>query len=394
MRIFFLTLLTSIFSATYSQISPDTKLWSGDAYLEMKKRIQSGDTTYSVEFKNLIKAANDALQQTPLTVMAKEAIPPSGDKHDFMSMGPYWWPDPGKPDGLPYIRKDGERNPETKKLKNDDDMNRMNECVEALALAFFYTDDEKYAEHAVKLLRVWFLEEATRMNPNLNFGQSIPGICTGRGIGIIDTHGIIHTHNSIALLFGSKAWTSQDQAGMVKWFEQYLTWMLESPNGKDEYDEHNNHGTWYDVQTTSMALFTGKKDLARKILENSKTLRLNTQIKEDGSQPFELARTKSWGYSSMNLQAMFHLARFSETVGLDLWNYTTPNGAGIKKALDYLMPYANGEKEWTKQQLGGFHPENIVPLLIQASAKYKEPKIRALILKLNKMEGYPHLLYP
>src|SRR5207302_773663 len=83
----------------------------------------------------------------------KRRVPPSGDKHDYVSMGPYWWPNPAKRGGLPYVRRDGERNPE---MRDDYDAPRLaatTGAVTTLGLAYYFTDDEKYARRAALLLR-------------------------------------------------------------------------------------------------------------------------------------------------------------------------------------------------------------------------------------------------
>ncbi|HEU4871104.1 MAG TPA: alginate lyase family protein [Pyrinomonadaceae bacterium] len=331
----------------------------------------------------LERDAQKELTAGPFSVVTKDVTPPSGDKHDYMSQAPYFWPDPKSANGLPYIRRDGERNPEIDKINNHRVKDQMEAAVETLALAYHFKRDEVYAEKAAQLLRTFFLDPATRMNPNLQYAQGIPGINTGRGIGLIETRGLTRVVDAIGLLRGSKAWTAADQKGMEEWYGRFLQWMLESKNGRDEAMAKNNHGTYYDVQVVSFALFLGKNDLAKSILEAAKKKRIAVQIEPDGRQPLELVRTKAWSYSVGNLDGLMQLARLGETQGVDLWNYETPDGRSIRKALDFLASFALGEKKWTYQQLGDWPPQMLFPLIRRASAHYKDERFRALLAKVS-----------
>ena len=330
----------------------------------------------------LERDAQKMLSAGPFTVVSKSVTPPSGDKHDYMSQAPYFWPDPKSANGLPYIRRDGERNPEIDKITDHRVMDQMAAAVETLGLAYHFKGDEVYARKATELLRAYFLDSATCMNPNLEFGQGIPGINTGRGIGLIETRGLTRVVNAIGLLKGSKGWTSADQKGMEDWFGKFLRWMLESKNGRDEAAAKNNHGTFYDVQLVSFALFLGKKDLAKSVLETAKTKRIAVQIEPDGRQPLELARTKAWSYSVGNLDGLMLLADFGEKLGVDLWNYQTRDGRSIRNALDFLAPFAVGQSQWTYQQLGDWPPQMLFPLIRRAAAHYHDEKFRTLVTKV------------
>jgi len=350
---------------------------------EVRARVRTNDARLKPAMDALLSDAAAAPKVPPASVMDKTLVPPSGDKHDYMSFGTYWWPDPKSKDGLPYIRRDGEGNPETLKRSDSPRFWRMIDSVNTLALAHYFTDKEEYAAHATRLLRVWFLDPATRMNPNLKFGQGIPGRSAGRGAGIIDTRNLSELVDAIGLLGKSKAWTPADQKGMVGWFDAYLTWLLTDSLGKEEMVAKNNHGTWYDVQVASFAFFVGKDDRARHTLETVARRRIDVQIEPDGRQPLELARTHSLGYSNMNLVGLFTLATLGERIGLDLWHYESTDGRSIRKALDFVAPYADRKKKWPH------HPDphnakrsGLIPLLRRAAIVYEDERYEGLIGKL------------
>jgi len=358
---------------------PRVFLLDGQYLQTVRQRIRDGDKSLAPALAALERDAKAALKAGPYSVVHKGATPPSGDKHDYLSQAPYFWPNPEAPKGLPYIRRDGERNPEIKKFPDHRLLDEMAEAVETLALAHYLKGDDAYGVKAAQLLRVWFLNPATRMNPHLQYAQAIPGVNTGRGIGLIETRNLTRVVDAVGLLAGSTAWTEADQLALQRWFDQYLRWMLESQNGRDEAAAKNNHGTYYDVQVASFALFVGKEDLAKEVLQTAKHKRIAIQIEPDGRQPLELVRTKAWSYSIGNLQGLMLLARLSENVGVDLWDYRTADGRSIRQALDYLVPFAAGEQTWPHQQLGGFSRQALFPMLRRAAMRYPEERYRALM---------------
>jgi Alginate lyase len=337
----------------------------------------SSDPRRQKVIRAAIAAADRAMAEGPFSVMQKAVTPPSGDKHDYMSQAPYWWADPSKPNGLPYIRRDGERNPELKKISDHDQFLRMSDDARTLALAFYLTGNPAYANRAALLLRTWFLDPATRMNPNLEFGQGIPGINTGRGIGIIESRGLTAVTDAVGLLAGAKSWTTADQDGMKTWLTRYLNWMRTSDKGKAEDAAKNNHGTWYDLQVTDIALFLGDRSLAVDTLNRVKTKRIAVQIEPDGRQPLELVRTNAWSYSNGNLDGLVRLATLGNEVGVDLWNFRTPEGRSIRAAVDFLLPYATGAKKWNYKQISGFHGDSLQHTLERAATAYHDPKYAA-----------------
>ena len=377
-KIVFLALFLGLNAIGMAQKAPSTLLLHGEVLLKNKKAIASRNPEKLMALQEVKATADLILKEGKLySVMNKKKVPPSGDKHDYMSQAPYWWADTTKPDGLPYIRRDGERNPEYYDLSDSEEMDYIINDTEILALAFYFTKDERYAAHAARLLKTWFLDTETLQNPNLNFGQGIPGINTGRGIGIIETRSFPRLIDATILLQESKNWSKEDHQSLKKWFAAYLSWLTESPLGKDEADEHNNHGTYYDVQIMAYALFTDQPELAKKQIEVAKS-RIQSQMKPDGSQPFELERTVSWGYTNMNLAGFFKIARLSENVKNNLWNYETTDGKGLQKSLQWLIPYLKNEKVWEFKQIKEKEYDDTLWLLKMASVKYANPAYEVL----------------
>lgn len=256
-----------------------------------------------------------------------------------------------------------------------------------LSLAYYYTNKEEYAIKTTEILRMWFLDAKTKMNPNLEFAQAIPGLNTGRGIGIIETRGLTAVVDSIGLLEGSKVWTKADQKGLEAWFEKYLKWLTTSKNGRDEAATKNNHGTYYDIQIVSFALFVGQKDFAKNVLETAKEKRIAYQIEPDGSQPLELERTKSWDYSIMNLEGFISLAELGEKVGVELWNFETKDGRRIRKAIEFLASYLDGQKKWTHKQISPLQPAKLFSIMRRANRKYTDEKFKNLFSSIPKLKA-------
>src|SRR5579862_9442634 len=306
------------------------------ALAEAKAKFQAGDLSLKPVFEELLANAKKALTSKPVSVMDKQQVPPSGDKHDYISQAPYFWKDASGH----YGRRDGERNPESGEDSDAGRVGKMCSNVHALSMAFYFTGDEAYAAHAAELVRVWFLNPATRMNPNLNYGQGIPGEVEGRPMGIIGTRGFVQLVDDLRLLNSSKSWTAADQQGMIAWMSKYLDWLQTSKIGMGEENATNNHGTFYDTQAAAIAVFVGKTELAREIITEAREKRIAKQIEPDGKMPRELQRTKSFGYSVFNLTALIDLSSIAQNLGIDLWHFQTTDGRSIRKALDFMAPYA------------------------------------------------------
>jgi len=351
--------------------------------VEIKKKWEQKDEDVLRLTDSLQKQAERFLKMDPVSVMDKQFTPVSGNKHDYMSQAPYFWYDSTKPNGVPYMRKDGVRNPEIYKITDRTYLGNLENATRILSLAWYITGEKKYADKSAGLLRTWFLNESTKMNPHLEYGQAIPGVNTGRGIGLIETVALISIADAASLLQGSGSWTEADHLSLQKWYSQFLNWMLTSKNGKDEHAAKNNHGTWYYAQVIDFALFTGDTNKAKQLVEESKK-RLDSQLTKEGKQPLELERTNGLGYSTMNLRGWFTVATLAKKTGTDLWNYKTPQNVNIRAAFDWLLPYALGEKKWEYQQISKYNRAEVYPLLLQAYNEFKDEKYLEVASELYK----------
>ena len=349
---------------------------------EIKQQLQQQDKTAIATLAQLQKKADSLLDMKPVSVMEKKSTPVSGNKHDYMSQAPYFWYDSSKPNGLPYLRRDGERNPEIYKITDRTYLGKIDNACRILSLAWYFTGNPKYAAKAATLLQTWFINDDTKMNPHLDYGQAIPGINSGRGIGIIETIALTGIADAAILLEGSPSWTASNANLLKQWYAQYLQWMLTSKNGMEEHAAKNNHGTWYYAQAIDFALFTGNKNKAVELINESKK-RLDSQLTKEGKQPLELERTNGLGYSTMNLRGWFTVATLAEKTGVDLWTWQTSRSTDLRTAFDWLLPYALGEKKWEYQQISRYNKIEIYPLLLQASSAFKDQKYFTWAKELN-----------
>jgi hypothetical protein len=346
---------------------------------QLKKSLEKGSPDYRPAFEDLLSDADEALKGGVYSVTFKNLTPEGGTKNDYMSMGPYWWPDPEKPDGLPYIRRDGEVNPERDKLDSPQ-LGKMINSVRALSLAWFFSEKNDYAEKAAELLRVWFLAPETLMNPHLNYGQAIPGRTNGRFIGVIDGRSFAVLVDAIALLETSGALAEEEQKGIRIWFGEYFRWLTESEFGKDEDNYRNNHSVAYDVQSCGIAWFIGNDEFVVSKVGEMPKRRIDPMIEGDGSQPHELIRTKAFGYSVGNLRNFFDTGEMGLKVGIDIFHHVNPKGGSLKKAVDYLIGYVGREQDWPYEQISGWEQtENNLGLLVRRAARiYEDENYRSL----------------
>ncbi|MCQ9129655.1 alginate lyase family protein [Streptomyces hilarionis] len=344
-------------SARPAPRTPHTVVLDGARLRQAKTGLDRGDRRLRRTAAALTARADKWLDQGPWTVVDKPRPAPGGDVHDYLSQAPYWWPSvpptADNPWGCPYAQRDGQRNPEVDSGTDRQDVEKVFDSAYDLSLAWYYTGERRYAVKAGQILRTWFLDPATRMNPNLDHAQFIPCRYDGRAIGIIDfSQSYTAVLDAVAVLeSGADAWTGTDRAGMARWNADFLGWLTDSDFGRQEAAAANNHGTFYDLLVAALAHATGDEGLARRTVLGARTARIAPQIAADGSQPQELARTRSWHYSTFDLVAYTRLAGVGRHVGVNLWTYRGPDGQSLFKAVDYLLPAATGAAVWPHPEL-------------------------------------------
>ncbi|MCI0360370.1 MAG: alginate lyase family protein [Planctomycetaceae bacterium] len=335
----------------------------------VKKRIAAADEPTTEALQKLLRKAEQRMKERPYSVVTNGPTPPSGDKHDYMSQAPYWWPDPKEGDGKPYIRRDGKPNPDAEG-GDDEVLRKMCDAIWQLSLAWHFTGERRFADQAAKLLRAWYFDPATRMKPRLVFGQYILGHNTGRGAGLIETRVMLKVLDAAGLLAGSESWTAADERELKVWFRDFLDWMRESSRGEDERAADNNHGTWYDAQSAAYAFFIGDERRALHILERARERRFIEGIDPKGRQVHELDRTKAMDYCLLNLEGLMQLALLGERCGLHLWKAHFEDGRGLLRAVEWLAPYAAGTKPWPYEQIAPVKTERIAVSFRRAAEVY------------------------
>lgn len=362
----------------------DTRGWAATAAKGGYELVASTDR------ERILSAANKYLSEAPVTVTASHSERSPGGPHDFYSEGDYWWPDPKNPGG-PYIRRDGETNPANFNGHREA-MVRLSLIVPALTAAWMLTHQKKYADHAGKHLRAWLVDPTTKMNPNLQYAQAIFGVNKGRGIGIIDTLHLVEVARAATLLNNASALNSGSE--VRRWFADYLEWMRTSKNGQEERDAQNNHGTCWVLQAGEFARFTGNTEVMDWCRDRFRTILVPKQIALDGSLPLELARTKPYSYSLFNMDVLCGVAQSLSTRQDDLWTFSTPDGRGLAKMMEFMVPFINDKSKWPfahdVEHWDDFPVRN--PALLFAGLAYNKPEYITVWKRLNPDPAVPEVI--
>ena len=321
---------------------------AGTLALHPASAAPTSEDTYTMVAKvdraRILDAAQRYLAEEPVTVTAAHSKRSQGGPHDYFSEGDYWWPDPKNPGG-PYIRRDGFSNPDNFN-DNREALIRLSVMTPALAAAWRLTKDKRYSAHFLQHLRAWFVDPATKMNPNLEYAQAIFGVSKGRGIGIIDTLHLVEVVRALRVLEAAGGISATDVESIRAWFAAYVDWMAVSQNGKEEEAAKNNHGTCWVLQAAEFSQFAHRPDLTALCRDRFKTAIVPDQIANDGSLPLELARTKPYSYSLFDTDVLSGICQSLSTRADDLWQFKGPNGKGVADAVAFVFPYIADKSKW------------------------------------------------
>lgn len=328
--------------------------------------------------------ADKRLTQGPWSVTASRPDNIVLDAHDYYSEATYFWPDADHPGG-PYVRQDGRAYP-GRFLDNKNALNAMSEAVFSLGTAAFLLDNPAYAQRAARVIKTWFVNPVTRMNPSLEYAGAIPGTDTGRPEGVIDGRAFIRAVQGMEFLAATGSWDAKDQAAVHKWFEDYLHWLMHSRTAEDEKNSGNNNASWYTAQLAAVATYVGDQAAQQAAFNLYRDAIFPKQIRKDGSAPREESRTRSLSYSVFNLEAFSMVCRIAQVQGVDLWSLQAKTGATIATVIDYLAPYLTDPHKWNKEQIVDFETSGLYSLAF-AGIGLKRPDYVALFRKVERPEG-------
>lgn len=368
--------------------------WDAARLVGVKKRLQANDDKLRPAYDALIQRADKALTVAPYSVTDKTRPGPSGDVQDYVSLSRYYWPNPKTADGLPYIRKDGQSNPEINSFDFDRRRSqKMTDAVRDLSLAAYFSGDNRYADKAVRLAYTWFVDEDRRMNPNLKFAQGVPGQTPGREFGILDTRIYWDVMDSLWLLESADMVDAKVVDAVRVWFGNYAAWLITSDFGKKAKSKKNNHGTFYDAQLSHSLVFAGRCDLAKKVLKSGHN-RTKAQIKKEGLMPGEIKRTKSLFYHAFNAEAFLRMSHLAQKLDVDFYDKRKSGAGSVENTVHFIASYAGRTEAWPYEEISDNVERSIWTMLKHAQFVDESEIITEALtaLEYENQESYLNLL--
>lgn len=366
----FITLLMLLFGAGTTAVAqkPNLSLPINKQLLDnVRQAYRSGDKATAKRIADMAAYAEKYLKNKPVSVTDKKIIAPSNDPRDYITLSPYWWSDSTKKDGLPYVRRDGKRNPEVYEYANREQGNYVGSSVDYLSILYYVTGEKRYAKACAAQMRAWFTDEKRGINPNMTYSQIVPGRTNLRGTGIIDSRRFVSAILMSQLIEGSGEWTQKDINTLKAWVGAYCYWLENSTQGRKESKAVNNHGLWYDAIHIMLLAYLDRKADVENALNNGIIAKLNDQIAADGSLPQELRRTLSLHYSTFVLDALIETAHVVRPLGINLWTQKTAKGTGMTDIVNFLQPFYLNPQTWQHKQIKPFETERGMVVLREAA---------------------------
>lgn len=362
-KIFTVICILFVFCTSISaqlKLDRDFIYFTNDQISILKERLNDKSNESAKLKKRLDSAVKKIMTAGPWSVTYTETPVPTKNKHDYFSESRYWWPDPKNPNG-PYIRKDGEVNPDRIDAHRIA-IEQMSNASLLLSMYGYLYNDKAASERAVKIIYTWFLDPATKMNPNMIYAQSIRGRNVTRGTGILDSRSFYKVLEGVNFLKKSGTFSTILDAGLKKWFGEFQSWLITSKNGIDEKYSGNNHSTWFAVQLGAIAQYLRDEKVLNELFDHTKNYLIENQFEADGSMPEEEARTLSLHYSVFNLDAFSIILRQAELSGVKLWDFENSKKSSFKKSAEYVTPFLRDPESWTKPQIDKYKGENRIYL--------------------------------
>lgn len=315
---------------------PKTFMFDGQQLVAAKELAESRNKLLQSAIKDLCQRSDLLLEMKNPTVTDKKNYPDLAKTNDYVSLAKYWWPS-SNPGGIPYVRKDGEVNPEC--YSENYDSKRLETFCDAvifLAITSFLSDEKKYADKAISLINTWIVDPATRQNPHFRFSQIVPAVDDVRCWGLIEARRLVYVCDALKILNYLNLIDDQTYRICRHWFWELSQWLEKSEVGRKAIKLKNNIGFWVDLERVVFAKFAGKEKLAEDIIRNSTIPRISEQIELDGRLPAELSRERPYDYVIFTLLAMAGLSKVGESEDVKLTEFSDAEGRSFQNAFDWL----------------------------------------------------------
>ena len=191
-------------------------------------------------------------------------------------------------------------------VANQTALNAMCDAVFTLGAASFLLDNAGLRQARRPLIHTWFLNPKTRMNPDLDYAQSVPGVNNGRGAGVVDGRVFVRAIQGMEFLAQTGDWDAKDQAAVHKWFEEYLHWLTHQQERHRREEERQQSRFVVGRPGGRRGQFRGNKPRRSNGLQFYRDHLLPRQIMPDGSAPREEMRARSLRLSSFNSGGVLH----------------------------------------------------------------------------------------